>query len=264
MELQDGVAIVTGAARGIGRGVALALARDGMDVAIADLLADPEIAKDAEDTAALVRAEGRRALTVACDVSREPDCQGLVADTLRELGGLDVLVCNAGISGAGTLEETSTEKWERVLAVNATGTFLTIRAALPHLLEQQRGSIVNIASVLGLRGGAGWASYSASKFAVVGLTQSLSAEVSDRGVRVNCVCPSSVRSHMTVGKLMDVTGIDDFGKADEVWTQVAAGRLPLGRSVEPDDIGRAVVWLSQADMVTGIAVPVTGGEGKSG
>lgn len=259
MELRDRVAIVTGAARGIGRGVAIALAREGMDVAVADLLDVPEIAKDAEQTAEQVRAEGRRALTLRCDISREADCNALVADTLRELGGLDVLVCNAGIAGTGTVEETSPEKWEKVLAVNATGTFLTIRAALPHLLEQGRGSIVNIASVLGLRGGAGWASYSASKFAVVGLTQALAAEVAHRGVRVNCVCPSSVRSHMTVGQVMDATGVDDFDKADRVWTNVG-GNLPLGRSVEPDDIGRAVVWLCQADMVVGIAVPVTGGD----
>jgi meso-butanediol dehydrogenase/(S,S)-butanediol dehydrogenase/diacetyl reductase len=260
VELPGTVAIVTGAARGIGSGIALALARAGSDVAIADRLADPQVAKEADETAAAVRAQGRRALLVDCDVSREVACEAMVGETLAELGGLDVVVCNAGIAGIGKVEDTSTELWERVLAVNTTGTFLSCRAALPHLLAQGRGSIVNIASITGLRGGGGRASYTTSKFAVVGFTQALSAEVAGRGVRVNCVCPSSVRSQMTVGELMDVTGIADVGEADAMWSKVAAKRLPLGRSVEPDDIGRAVVWLCQADMVTGISLPVTGGE----
>ena len=252
---------MTGAARGIGRGVAEVLADAGADVAIADRLADPEVAKEAETVVAGLRAKGRRAMAIDCDVSNEAQCGAMVARTLEELGGLDILVCTAGIAGIGKLEETHADQWERVLGVNATGTFLTCRAALPHLLGQQRGSIVNIASVLGLRGGAGRISYAASKFAVVGLTQALAAEVADRGVRVNCVCPSSVRSGMTVGELMDVTGVTEPAKADALWTQVAEKRLPLGRSVEPDDIGRAVVWLCEADMVTGVALPVTGGDG---
>jgi NAD(P)-dependent dehydrogenase (short-subunit alcohol dehydrogenase family) len=123
VELPGTVAIVTGAARGIGSGIALALARAGSDVAIADRLADPQVAKEADETAAAVRAQGRRALLVDCDVSREVACEAMVAETLAELGGLDVVVCNAGIAGIGKVEDTSTELWERVLAVNTTGTF---------------------------------------------------------------------------------------------------------------------------------------------
>ena len=217
--------------------------------------------EDAEEVAEDLRGIGRRVLPIDCDVSDEAQCNAMVAQTVEGLGGIDVVVCNAGIAGIGKLEETSAEQWERVMSVNATGTFLTCRAALPHLLAQQRGSIVNIASVLGLRGGAGRISYTASKFAVVGLTQSLAAEVAGRGVRVNCICPSSVRSGMTVGELMDVTGVTEPAEADALWTQVAEKRLPLGRSVEPDDIGRAVVWLCESDMVTGVSLPVTGGDG---
>ena len=252
---------MTGAARGIGRGVAEVLADAGADVAIAARLTEPEVAAEAEAAVAGLRAKGRRAVAIDCDVSDEAQCGAMVERTLEELGGLDIVVCNAGIAGIGKLEDTTAEQWERVLAVNATGTFLTCRAALPHLLEQQRGSIVNIASVVGLRGGAGRISYAASKFAVVGLTQALAAEVAARGVRVNCVCPSSVRSGMTVGELMDVTGVTEAAEADALWTQVAEKRLPLGRSVEPEDIGRAVVWLCESDMVTGVALPVTGGDG---
>jgi NAD(P)-dependent dehydrogenase (short-subunit alcohol dehydrogenase family) len=120
---------------------------------------------------------------------------------------------------------------------------------------------VNIASVLGLQAAGGRASYSASKFAVVGLTQALAAEVGRQGIRVNCICPSSVRSAMTLDELSEVTGVHDPEKADALWTKVAAKRLPLGRSVEPEDIGRAVVWLCEGDVVTGVSLPVTGGEG---
>jgi meso-butanediol dehydrogenase/(S,S)-butanediol dehydrogenase/diacetyl reductase len=261
VELTDRVALVTGGARGIGRGVAIALARAGANVAIADLLSNADIAKDAELAAQEVSATGRRATLIDCDVSSEASCNAMVAQTLEQLGRLDVLVPNAGIPGIGTVLDTSAEQWERVLSVNTTGTFLTCRAALPHLVEQGEGSIVNIASTLGLKAVAGRASYVASKFAVIGLTKALAAEVAASGVRVNCVCPSSVRSHMTLDELMDITGIDDAEQADSMWTSVAAKRLPLGRSVEPDDIGQAVVWLCESDMVSGIAVPVTGGEG---
>ena len=261
MDLENRAALVTGAARGIGRGIAVALARAGADVAIADLLSNPEVAKDAELAAQEVAETGRKVTLIDCDVSNEASCNAMVAETLASLGRLDVLVPNAGIAGIGTVLETSAEQWERVLSINTTGTFLSCRAALPHLVEQGEGSIVNIASTLGLKAVAGRASYVASKFAVMGLTKSLAAEVANDGVRVNCVCPSSVRSHMTLGELMDVTGIDDVDKADATWTSVAAKRLPLGRSVEPDDIGRAVVWLCEADMVSGVAIPVTGGEG---
>ncbi|MEE3329966.1 MAG: SDR family NAD(P)-dependent oxidoreductase [Myxococcota bacterium] len=261
MQLSGRVALVTGAARGIGRGVAGALARAGADVAIADLLSNPEVAKDAELAAQEVSEAGQKVALIDCDISNEASCDAMVAETIERLGDLAVVVPNAGIAGIGTVQETSAEQWQRVLSVNATGTFLTCRAVLPRLVSQGEGSIVNIASTLGLKAVAGRASYVASKFAVVGLTKALAAEVASSGVRVNCVCPSSVRSQMTLDELMDITGIEDVGKADSVWTDAAAKRLPLGRSVEPDDIGRAVVWLCEADMVTGIAIPVTGGEG---
>ena len=261
MELEGKVAIVTGGARGIGRGIATELARAGCDIAIGDLLGLDEIAADAKETVARIESHGRRGLAVACDVTQEADCDGLVATAIEELGGLHVVVCNAGVMGISPVAEMATDDWERVLRVNATGTFLTCRAALPHLTAQGSGSIVNIASIAGLRAGGGRSQYTASKFAAVGFTQSLAAEVAKDGVRVNCICPSSVRSMMTVGELADVVGLDDLGEADEMWTKVARKRLPLGRSVEPEDIGQAVVYLCQADMVVGVALPVTGGEG---
>lgn len=261
MDLHGKVALVTGAARGIGRGVAIALARAGCDVAVADLLSDSSLAREAEATARGVAEHGRRALLVDCDVASEAACEALVARTLGELGGLHVVVANAGIAGPGNVESTSLAQWERVMRVNATGVFLTCRAALPHLASQAEGSIVNVASVLGLRASADRVAYSASKFAVIGLTQALAAELAPRGVRVNCVCPSSVRSGMTIDELKAHTGVADDAQADALWSKVAGKRLPFGRSVEPDDIGRAVVWLCESDMVSGVALPVTGGDG---
>lgn len=261
MELEGKVAIVTGGARGIGRGIASELARAGCNVVIGDLLGVPEIAVDAKQTLARIESHGRRGLAVACDVSKQADCEALVRAAVDQLGGLHVVVANAGVMNIAPVVETAPEDWDRVLRVNATGTFLTCRAALPHLIAQGAGCIVNIASVAGLRADGGRSPYSASKFAVVGFTQALAAEVAKDGVRVNCVCPSSVRSQMTVGELADVVGLDDLGEADAMWSQVAEKRLPLGRSVEPEDIGQAVVYLCQADMVVGVALPVTGGEG---
>jgi meso-butanediol dehydrogenase/(S,S)-butanediol dehydrogenase/diacetyl reductase len=261
MELEGSVAIVTGAARGIGRGIAIELARSGCDVGIGDLLGDPDTAKAAQQTVTEVEALGRRAIAVACDVAQQSDCDALVRATREELGRLDVVVCNAGIMQIGGVSDITSEQWRRILDVNLTGVFHTCKAALPHLTEQGRGAIVNVASMAGLRAGSGRVAYSASKFGVVGLTESLAAEVAHRGVRVNCVCPSFTRSAMSIGELMDQTGITDFEQADALWTKVGEKRLPLGRSVEPEDIGRAVVWLCRADMVVGVALPVTGGEG---
>jgi meso-butanediol dehydrogenase/(S,S)-butanediol dehydrogenase/diacetyl reductase len=258
--LEGRVAVVTGAARGIGRGIAVELAKAGADVAIGDLVDRPEIAKDAEQTAAAVEALGRRALVVACDVTDPAGPEALVAAALGELGGLDCVVANAGVLGAVPVAEMDPAEWERVLSVNATGTFHTCRAALPHLIERGRGAIVNVSSTAGLRGAATRAHYSASKFAVIGFSQSLALEVAKSGIRVNCVAPASVRSAMTVSELMAVTGLEDPEQADALWTEVAAKRLPFGRSVEPEDIGRAVVFLCAAEMISGVVLPVTGGE----
>ena len=258
--LEGRVAVVTGAARGIGRGIAVELARAGAQVAIGDLVHVPEIAKDAEETAALVEAQGRSARVVACDVADPSGPEALMTAAAAEWGGIDYVVSNAGVLGAANVVDLDPAEWERLLRVNATGTFHTCRAALPHLMARGGGAIVNISSVTGLRGAAGRAHYSASKFAVIGLSESLALEVAESKIRVNCIAPSSVRSHMTLSELMRVTKIDDPARADEVWTKVSKKRLPFGRSVEPEDIGRAVVFLCGAEMISGIVLPVTGGD----
>jgi meso-butanediol dehydrogenase/(S,S)-butanediol dehydrogenase/diacetyl reductase len=259
MELAGRVAIVTGGARGIGRGIAVALARAGVDVVIGDLLDVPALARDARDTAGAVEACGRRARSLRCDVTRPADCEALVACALRELGRLDIVCANAGVLSGAPVLELTLEEWERVLRVNLTGTFLTCKAALPVLIERGGGAIVNTASSTGLKGAAQLAHYSASKFGVVGFTQALAVEVAGHGIRVNCVCPSSVRTQLSLDEMRRRTGVEP-DKADRAWTRSTAERLPLRKSVEPEEIGEAVVYLCRAESVTGIALEVTGGE----
>jgi len=259
MELVDKVAVVTGAARGIGRGIAVALARAGVDVVIGDLIDVADLGRDARETASAVEALGRRARVVRCDVTRPADSEALVNTALREFGRLEIVCANAGVLSGFSVLELTLEEWERILRVNLTGTFLTCKAALPHLIGQGAGAIVNTASSTGLKGAAQLAHYSASKFGVVGFTQALAAEVAGQGIRVNCVCPSSVRTQLSLDEMRRRTGVA-ADKADRAWTRAAGERLPLRKSVEPEEIGEAVVYLCRADSVTGVALEVTGGE----
>lgn len=259
MDIQGKIAVVTGGARGIGRGIATALARAGADVVIGDRLDDPAIAEEAKRSVEAVEAAGRRALSLRCDVTRPEDCEALMETAVRDLGGLHIVCANAGVQSTVPVMDLELAEWERVLRVNATGTFLTCKAALPHLTAQKLGSIVNTASITGLRGAAGMAHYSASKFAVVGFSEALAAEVAKHGVRVNCICPDGVRSQMTLALLKHHTGIEDDEQADALWTKVSSERAPLGLAVEPLHIGEAVVYLCQADTLTGVALPVTAG-----
>ncbi len=262
MNLEGRKAVVTGAAQGIGRGIATELARAGCDVAIGDLLSRAETAKAAAETVSRIEAHGRRAVAIECDVSVNTACEGLMDDANEALGGLDILVCNAGIMQVGGVADITSEEWRRILDVNLTGTFQCCKAVLPYL--DRGGSIVNIASTTGLRTGPERVAYSSSKFGVIGLTQSLASECAPKGIRVNSVAPSFVRSGMSIQELMSNSGITNLEQADEAWTKVGENIGPLGRSVEPEDIGRAVVWLCESEMVIGIALPVTGGSGLPG
>lgn len=258
--LRGKVAIVTGAARGIGRGIALGLADAGADVALADLAGGDsgltyELAGRAEleATAKDVAERGVRALAVPCDVRRDEQVEALVAQTVAELGRLDLLVNNAGVVHFAPLEAFETERWEQLFDVNVKGTFLACRAAAPHLAASG-GSIVNIASVAGKRGHPQGSGYCASKFAVVGLTQSLAMELGPRGVRVNAVCPGILATHMWTHHL---TSEERGGRA--AYEAAVAAMIPLGREQSAEDIAGAVLYLAGAPNVTGIAMNVAGG-----
>ena len=239
------VAVVTGAARGIGRRAALTLAERGYRIAANDLDAPEETLED-------LKRAGAEALPASGDVSDERSVREMVEAVLGWFGRVDVLVNNAGISLIAPAEETTLADWRRVLDVNLTGPFLMSREFGGEMLRRGSGSIVNVSSVAGLLGVADRAAYNASKHGLVGLTRTLAAEWGGRGVRVNAVCPGWVKTEM------DVEDQAGGGYTDED----IAGRVPMGRFATPDDVARAVAFLAdpeQSGFVNGHTLSVDGG-----
>ena len=240
-------AIVTGAGRGgrgIGRGIAVALASAGADVVIT---ARTNIA-DAEAVAAECTALGVKSMAVVADISDESSVEALFKTTMEAFGRVDVLVNNAGITRDTLLLRMSTEQWDSVIDANLKGAFLCSRAASKIMLRQKSGSIVNIASVNGLRGSAGQTNYSASKAGLIGFSRSLAKELASRGITVNVVAPGFIDTQMT----------DAFeGEAREQLLKT----IPLGRFGQAEDVGAAVAFFASpsASYITGQVLTVDGG-----
>lgn len=250
--LKGQIAVVTGAARGIGRGIALELARAGADLLLADLL-DAPLASTAND----VRELGRRAALAKVDVTQSKQVEGMIAQAIGELGGLDILVNCAGVISVHPVSELMEADWDFVMDVNAKGTFLGCKAALPHMRGNRRGRIINVASIAGKEGFPNLAHYSASKFAVVGFTNSLAKEVAREGITVNAICPGIVRTYMW-DRLSDEW--KNAGESiEESWQRHQLTLIPQGRAQTPEDMGRLAVFFATMDNVTGQAVNVDGG-----
>ncbi|KAI0668487.1 NAD-P-binding protein [Trametes maxima] len=198
------IALVTGAAQGIGEAIALRLADDGLDVAVADL---PQQREQLEAVAEAIRAKGRRSICLYADVSLEPDVVAMVAQTAEQLGGLDVMVANAGIAPIAAIIDTTVEQWESVLAVNGRGTFLAIKHAARQMIAQGRGGrIIAASSIAGKRGINLASAYSASKFAVRGLVQAAAVELRQHNITVNAYAPGSIMTPLSWHPDDDING----------------------------------------------------------
>ena len=272
MGLLDGkVALVTGAGgrNGIGRAVALRLAEDGADVAVNDLVARPREGSDWGGLPALVaeiEALGRRALAVTADVGDGAQVQAMLERVADELGSLDILVTNAGTPAGRDrvpIVELEERHWDRVLKVNAKGTFLCCRAAARMMIAAGRGGrIITMSSVAGKQGRSRFGAYAASKFAVIGLTQTLAHELGPHGITVNTLCPGVIdteRYHDIANATRDPDTSTEERRASLL--AGAARATPLGRNGSAADVARVAAFLAgpDSDFVTGLAVPVAGG-----
>jgi 3-oxoacyl-[acyl-carrier protein] reductase len=248
VDLSGKVAIVTGSSRGIGRAIALALAKDGANIVVnaaSNITKAREVAKEIESM-------GREALGVVADVSKKEHVESMVEQTLKRFGKIDILVNNAGVVGPTVpIQELSEEDWERVISVDLKGAFLCCRAVIPHMIRQRSGKIVNISSIAGKEGNANMAAYCAAKAGIIGLTKALAEEVAKYGIRVNCVCPALIETELVE-------------RMDKKQAEYLKSKIPLGRLGKPEEVAELVKFLvsDASDFITGQAINIDGGRGK--
>ena len=246
-QLANKVALVTGAAAGIGRDSALLFAREGAKVVVNDVLVE-----EGQETVSMIKQAGGEATFIRADVSSAADVQAMVDKIVETYGSLDCALNNAGVQPTGRLfTENAEEDWDRIIDINLKGVWLCMRYEIPQMLKQGKGTIVNIASMLGLVGRERRSIYTASKHGIVGLTKVAALEFANQGIRVNAVCPGVVR-----------TGIFERLVAPNPELLASFLRMiPMGRVSTPEEIAEAALWLCSdaSSFVTGIAMPVDGG-----
>ena len=243
MQLEGKKALITGAARGIGKTIALLLAREGADVAVSDI--DERLAAE---TAGEIKAIGRKSLAIKGDVADIGSVTEMMSNVVEKMGGIDILVNNAGITKDALLLRMKDEEWDAVINVNLKGTFNCTKAAVKYMSKQRSGKIVNIASIVGLMGNAGQANYSASKAGVIGLTKTAAREFAGRGLNINAVAPGFISTAMT-------DAIPEKAKNELI------AQIPMKRLGSPDDVANAVLFLvsSASDYITGQVISINGG-----
>ena len=248
------VAWVTGAGRGIGRAIALRLARDGLTLAVNDI--DTESARVVQEE---IEGVGGRAVSVPGDISDEATVVGIIARITDEFGGLDVLVANAGVIHIGPMLDTTLEDFDRVQNVNVRGVFLCGREAGRQMIAQGRGKIINAASIAGRRGSIDQLAYGSSKFAVIGMTQCMAKEFGPHGVTVNAYCPGIVDTRMW--DHIDTVRSASMGLEKGGAREAVVKTIPIGRQEEPEDVANLVSFLASpgSDYITGQSINVCGG-----
>lgn len=244
MHLKDKVAVVTGGGRGIGKAIALKLARHGAELVVNDMAAPEDVA----GTLAEIEAAGVRAHYVRADVSKPDEAKRLIEEAVAVTGRIDILVNNAGITRDNLIIRMTEEQWDQVISVNLKGTFNCLQAVSRHMIRQRAGAIVNLSSVVGVNGNAGQANYSASKAGVIGLTKSAARELAGKGVRVNAVAPGFIDTEMTQA-------------LPEEYREKLKSMIPLGFFGSPDNVADVVVFLAgdESAYVTGEVVKIDGG-----
>lgn len=256
MELKNATAIVTGGARGIGRGIAYELAKEGVRVAIADL---PATAADREETVAGIKRQGSDAIGIDVDVREWAQVQAMAQRVIDHFGQIDILVNNAGVIKIGPVVAFAEEDWDLIMEVNLKGVFLCSKAVAGHMAQRRSGRIVNLSSIAGKRGRPFASAYATSKWGVIGFTQSLAHELAPANVNVNAICPGEVATYMWNDVLIPAIAAAGGTSKEEAWEGMLKRDVPLGREQTPQDMGQAVVFLCKADNITGIAMSVSGG-----
>lgn len=242
---ENKVAIVTGGSFGIGKATAIAFARNGAKVVIADWIEDKE-------TTDRISSFGGVAKNFRCDVANDTDVKKMVEFAMDTFGRLDFAFNNAGIEGTqGITHECTQENWDKTIEINLKGTWLCMKHEIPYMLKAGKGAIVNNASIAGIVGFPGIPAYVASKHGVIGLTQNAALEYAKQGIRVNAVCPGVIKTPM----------IDRFTGNNKAVEEVFANQEPIGRIGQPEEIASVVTWLcsEHASFVTGVSMPVDGG-----
>jgi len=254
MRLKDKVAIVTGAGRGIGRAIALALAKEGANVVVADK-------EPGHETISMIRGLGRSALYVGVDVSDVDSVENLVSRTVEQFGKIDVLVNNAGVFIFAMVEDMTEKEWDLTFNVNVKGMFLCCKAVAREMTARKiSGKIVNISSSAGLAGHVGYSAYCSSKRAVLAFTESLAKELGPFGINVNAICPGDTETHMLADEIKNIAAQKSVSQ--EKVRQEKLQNIPLGRFATPDDIANVVVFLASDESrhVSGEFIKITGGK----
>ncbi len=264
MRLKDRIAVVTGGGGGLGEGICLSMAKEGAHVVVSDIKLDL-----ADKTAAKVEACGQKSLAIQTDVRKADDCRGLIETALKEMGGLDILVCCAGTSGkshsegspvAVNFEDIPESEWDLTMDVNLKGTFLCCQAAVPHFREQKAGKIIIVSSVGGRQGSELLTVYAASKAGAINLGQSLAMQMAACNVNVNTICPGIIMTPMWAEGtkiIAQVMGTD----SESVFNGMVESGIAFKRAQKPEDIGNTAVFLAsdEASEITGQALNVCGG-----